>query len=231
MTSSMKRLLVAAAFTAIGGPALAGPLAISPTTIEIAPDRRSAVVEVMNASDAPVDLQFRAFAWQQENGREILVPSDDLVVSPAITTVPPRGRQVFRVLRTHRDSGAGEHSFRLKLNELPRPGTGVAVNLEFSLPVFETVKGGRPNLVWSPAGNEIEAANQGSRRIKIASLALVAPDGGRTEIAGARSSYLLSGSARRFALPEGIRVIPGSRLVGSSDAGPIDAPLFTLAAR
>jgi fimbrial chaperone protein len=221
LTAALMTMLFALAAV----PASAGPLAIAPTTVEIAPGRNSAVIEVLNDSDASVDLQFRAFAWTQKDGRDELTPTDDLAISPAIATVAPHAKQIFRVLRTHRDTVAGEHSFRLKLNEIPRGGAQIAVNLEFSTPVFETVAGAKPALSWTPTPGGVELANTGVRRIKFARLALVEPDGARHELEAARSTYLLGGTGRRIALPGDVRPVFGTRLVGVTDTGPTDVPL------
>ncbi len=205
-------------------PASAGPLAIAPTTVEIAPGKSSAMIEVLNDSDTSVDLQFRAFAWAQKDGRDTLTPTDELAISPAIVTVKPHARQIFRVLRTHSHTQPGEHSFRLKLNEIPRGGAFVAVNLEFSIPVFETVAGAKPALAWSATQGGIDLVNNGVRRVKFSRLALVSPDGARHELDAARSTYLLGGAGRRIALPATVQPTLGSRLVGVADTGPIDAP-------
>ena len=213
----------------IGGAAHAGPLVIAPTTVEVAPGKASAVVEVLNDSDEPVDLQFRPYRWSQADGRDQLTPTADLVVSPAIATVAPHARQTFRVLRTVSADGAGEQSYRLKLNQIPRAiGRAVAINLEFSIPVFFG-SGAPPRLEWSSDGAGVTLTNRGGRRVKLGQLALERPGGGSVALVGASSSYLLAGSTRRFPLAN--PAPGGGRLVGTSDAGPIDVAQPALAAR
>ena len=213
----------------VGGAAHAGPLIIAPTTVEVAPGKASAVVEVLNDSDTPVDLQFRPYRWSQAHGHDELTPTADLVVSPAIATVAPRTRQTFRVLRMSGAEGGGEQSYRLKLNEIPRAvDRAVAINLEFSIPVFFG-SGPPARLEWGSDGAGVTLTNSGGRRVKLGQLALERPGGGSVALVGASSSYLLAGSTRRFRLAN--PAPGGGRLVGTSDAGPIDVAQPALAAR
>lgn len=202
----------------------AGPLTIAPTTLEIPPQRASTMLSVTNDSDEPVDLQFRAYAWSQPDGGEALLPTGDLVISPAIATVAPHRKQVFRVLRVKTTQGGREPSYRLRLNELPRPGAaGVVINLEFSLPVFVATPGAQPAIEWRADGRSVTIANQGARRIRLGALTMVGADGARIAVPGARSAYILADARRTFALPASDRPMPvAARLTGVADIGPID---------
>ncbi len=223
---------IAAAVALPGAAAVgAGPLVITPTTVTIEPGRHSAVVEVENPGDEPVDLQFRAYDWRQNGGRDELTPTDTLVVSPAIATVAPRGRQLFRVLQTGPRVGANEaeRSYRLRLNQLPRADQpAVAIYLEFLLPVFQGPAGAAPRLRWTMGERELVVTNSGNRRTRISSLALAGPGGVATPVRSAASAYLLAGASRSFALPP---ASAQARLVGVTDTGTIDVPPTALAAR
>lgn len=229
----MRRVLPLAAMLIAGGtPALAGPLMISPTTVQFDTGRRSAAIEIVNQSEAPVDLQFRAFAWSQVDGQERLIPTDTLAISPPIVTVAPHAKQVFRVLEMGPGAEAAEQSYRLKLNELPRPGAEtIAINLEFSLPVFRTPANAAARINWSAdLSGTIRVANHGSRRVRVASLTIDTGTGITVPVPAAQSTYLLSGADRSFAIPAGVRLGPGARLRGMTDAGPIDVQIVALAA-
>ena len=227
----MHRLHAAVALaTAMGAavPATAGPLTVAPTTVQIAPDRHSAVVTVVNDGDAPVVLQFRAYDWAQRDGRDALTPSAALAVSPAIATVAPHARQLFRV--TEQDGAlVQERSYRLRLNEIPAAGaTGVGVALEFSLPVFHTPAAAAPRLRWEPTAAGVRVTNDGDRRVRFAALALTGVDGAAGTVAGATGAYLLAGASRDF---PAAGVPAGARLAGVADTGPIDVARLRLAAR
>ena len=215
---------------ALAAPAFAGPLVIAPTTVSIAAERRGAAVTVDNPGDEPVDLQFRAYGWTQADGADQLRPTDDLVISPAIATVPPHGRQLFRVLVTGDPPapGAPERAWRLRLNQLPRGRQeAVAVNLEFLLPVFQGAADARPRLEWRPlTDGRVLLTNTGDRRAKLT--ALIVP-GQSVPLAASGSSYLLSGASRVFtpAAP----VPPGTGLMAASDVGTLRATPVALARR
>ena len=226
-------LLPAAFLAALLGATTAATaqLVIAPTTVAISPERRSTVVTVENPSDQPVDLQMRAYDWAQADGRDRLTPAADLVVSPAIATVPPRGKQVFRLLLAGGGPADGrERAWRLRLNQLPREGAAaVAVNLEFLLPVFQGPAGAAPRLTWSwtPEGR-IAVTNTGDRRARLSRLAL-ADARAAIELEGAVSAYLLSGATRVFAPARAPQ--PSARLIAVGDTGPLDAMPSALAAR
>lgn len=226
-------LLVVTAVLLAAYPAHAGPLTIAPTTLEIEPQRQSAMLTVTNDSDQPVDLQFRAYAWSQSSGGESLTPTGDLAISPAIVTVAPHKKQVFRILRVRTTQIGTEPSYRLRLNELPRPGAvGVVVNLEFSLPVFVSTKGATPTLAWSREGATVSVFNTGNRRVRLGSLALGDESGGSSPIRESRSTYILAGATRVFPLASSDRPVPpGAHLVGTTDFGPVDVASTTTASR
>lgn len=228
-----RRASIVAALWAV--PAQAGPLVIAPTTVEMAPAARAAVIEVTNNGPEEADLQFRAFSWSQaEGGRDMLTSTDELIVSPAIVTVKPGGRQVFRILRAGGGSdpaSTGERSYRLKLNELPRySGGAVAISLEFSIPVFVTRPGAAPTIDWTSDGRTATVTNHGDRRLRLGKLSIAGP-GGAADLIGAPSAYLLAGSSRSFTLSAAVRPGGTERLAGLSDRGPVDVPSRALAAR
>lgn len=229
----MRCLTIAVALAAVGGaavPAIAGPLTIAPTTIQIAPERHSAVVQVTNDGDTPVALQFRAYDWRQADGRDVLTPAATLAVSPAIATVPAHGTQLFRVVEQGDAPLATERSWRLRLNEIPTPGaTGIGVALEFSLPVFRTPAGAASRLEWQVANGAVRVGNAGGRRARLAGLASLLPDGRRFELTGVAGAYLLAGGTRSFALEQPLAA--GARLAGLADTGPIDVAPVRLVTR
>lgn len=223
--------------TALGliaaAPALAGPLLIQPTTVQFASDRHSAAVEVVNQSSDPATLQFRAYRWTQEDGRDRLEASADLMVSPPIVIVPPHGSQVFRILDKAPSPGGGERSYRLKLGEVPgaTAPTTIAIQVEFSLPVFLTPPGAVPDLTARIADGVLSVANRGTRRVRLTGLTLEDGHGRRTAIAAAAGTYLLAGAGRHDPLPTGWRIGPAMRLIATTDNGPVDVPVESPASR
>lgn len=217
----------------------AAQIELTPTTIEMPPEARGAAIEVANRSGAPIDLQFRAYRWSQPDGGDVLEPTDELVASPAIATVAPGAKQVFRILRVGAaeagGDGAGsapERSYRLKLNQLPRfGGEAVAVNLEFSIPVFVTRPGAAPAIEWTRDGGTVTVRNVGDRRVRLGALAIARSGAAPVELKGASPAYVLAGGRRGFALADPAPVNGSERLTGRSDRGAIDVAASTPAPR
>jgi fimbrial chaperone protein len=225
---------VAVALLCAAAPAAAGPLAIAPTTVEIADGARSAVVEVTNTGGAPVLLQFRAYDWTQVDGRDRLEPTDALVVSPAIVSVAAGATQIFRVLRATPARADAEQTYRLRLNQIP-VGTapGVGINLEFLLPVFAGGGALKPELRLiddQPTGGTIRIANTGGRHAKVGRIQAVGFTGSVTD--GGRSggaTYILAGG--RAALPISERTLaPGAHLAALGERGVLDVAAPTVVA-
>ncbi len=201
----------------------ATPLLISPTLVRLPSDgRRSATIEVSNQSDTVVDVQLRGYDWSQSAGEDVLTPSSALAISPAIATIPARGRQIYRIL----DLGpppAGEKAFRIRINELPKPGeaSAVAVNLEFLVPVFRGEEQAPVAAVWSRGGKGIVVANPGARHIRMTNVQAIAAGGAHGPLSGAGPIYVLPGARRAF--PD---VSPDTaRVTGVSDGGAFDVTL------
>ncbi len=103
-------------------------------------DARSAALTVRN-DDREVLVQAEVMLWEQVDGEDRLTPTRDLLVSPAVFTLPPNGSQLVRVaLRNPPADTTRELSYRLILQEVPQPAnpdfTGLQVTLRLSVPVF-----------------------------------------------------------------------------------------------
>ena len=197
----------------------ATPLLISPTLVEIAPTRKSGSIQVTNQSDVAVDLQMRGYDWLQPNGLDKLQPSETIVVSPAIATVPPGGRQLFRILVPVQPA-ATEQAFRVRINQLPRrdgPGA-VAINLEFLVPVFRQAAGNAAAPRWTQSSAGVTFENAGTRHLKLADVTMIGSDGTKSSRTLPGSSYVLAGTARTMPAP----AFPIVKFVATTDTGRID---------
>ncbi len=203
-------LALAAAIVGSAQAALAGAFEVAPTTIELSPRTRTAVVRITNRGDHAVTIQARPYDWRQAGGKDILTPSTALAVSPATARLPPGGRQVVRLVERESAAGAPEQAHRLLVRELTSADAVAAgqvrVLLQFSLPVFRPSRiPGAASLSWDArvSGDKLilTAANASPRHAKLANLAVVDAGGGRAEVVPI--AYVLPGSSRSWRVPAG----------------------------
>lgn len=196
----------AAAFLAAASSALAGSLEVAPTTLMLRQDAATGVLYVNNYGDTPVTVQIEPFDWNQTDGRDRLISSTALMVSPPIATIPPQGRQTVRVMVAPA-AAAGERSFRLLVSELPdsmkRAEHVIQVLTQFSVPVFDAGMGdgsGPEKPAWSATLSNgqlnLVARNDGPQHLKLTGLQLKTARGEALAIKGAGLSYVLAGSLR-----------------------------------
>ncbi|WP_162932263.1 fimbrial biogenesis chaperone [Solimonas sp. K1W22B-7] len=140
----MASLLVTTAVTAAG-------LSVTPISLEFTSAAPAQALWLSNTGDAPIDAQLRAYAWNQDEGKDRLLPTRDLVLSPPMIALQPGQKQLVRVIRTAA-TGPRESSYRILVDELPDPAKlqqGLHFVMQFSIPVFaDTGTAAAPALEW-----------------------------------------------------------------------------------
>lgn len=184
-----------------------GAIQVAPVMVALSGERNIASVRIRNGRPAPIAFEVDAYEWRQEGGRDVLTPSDALLVAPGVFEIPARSEQVIR-LGVARGEDESERAYRLLLRELPRArGRGVGFSLELSLPVFVAPEAARGDLLarvdmraWGPV---LTIANPGRAHLVLLSVseasagALEAP---RYLLAGASAEIPLSAEARTITL-------------------------------
>lgn len=223
--------LLASGMLAACDEAAASALSIAPIRVELSAAKRTAVLTLRNQEDSPVVVQARPAAWTQRDGEDQLAETHDLVVTPPIFTVPPRGQQVLRVALLRDPDPSRELDYRLVLSEVPSSTptetTGLKVALRITLPVFVAARtAAAADLAWShswlPDGSlEIAAQNRGTAHLQILDFDVQ----GTASVAGGlhagTAHYLLPGTLAHWQLHPGSSVKPDAPVVlrGHSDAG------------
>jgi fimbrial chaperone protein len=137
----------AALFTAacLSAPAWAGLFTVTPVRIFMSPRDRAVAVTITNDGDEELVMQADVFAWAQKpNGEDDLTLSEDLILSPPILKLPPKGRQVVRLAMVSVPKSPRQQTYRLIVREVPearqvdKETKLLQVALAFSLPVFIT---------------------------------------------------------------------------------------------
>lgn len=205
-------LKTAAALALIASPLAvqAAALRISPIGLDITADERAGSMTLVNTAAEPVNLQLRLFKWDQQNGEDVLTPTSEMLVTPPATTIPAGASYTVRVARAGAGPVSAERSYRLFIDELPKPvdpntvGQGVSMVLRTSLPIFVVDSKAFAELswkVWQDAdGLHAQVTNAGKRHAKITDLALQQAGGQQISFGPGLNGYVLAGTSRRFDL-------------------------------
>jgi fimbrial chaperone protein len=206
-------LASAAVFGLPSMPAHAGSFSISPIRLDLSATSRTAAMTVRN-DEREALVQAQVMLWEQVDGEDRLTPTRDLLVSPAVFTLPAKGSQLVRVaLRTQPVDTTRELAYRLILQEVPQDAnpefTGLHVALRLSVPVFVANEGTTgPALAWSAAasgdGLIVTAKNSGDVHARIHGFSVAPATGDAQALVQPVGTYILPGQARRWTLGQGV---------------------------
>lgn len=207
----------------------AGSFSISPLRVDLSAQARTVALKVRNEDPAPVVIQAEVMQWDQQEGKDELVPTRDLLVSPPLFTLEPGAEQVLRVALRGAADPARELSYRLVLQEVPPESgqafTGLSVLLRLSLPVFVAPAApASPVLEWSAGTGDdgalvISVANTGTAHGRILGFRLVSGGQDVAPVEQPVVAYVLPGRQRSWRF-DGLGRTPGPwRLEGRTDEG------------
>lgn len=215
--------------------AFAGSFEVTPIRVEIPPGQRAATVTIQNLGDGPSSIQARAFTWTQVGDQDKLIPTQDVILSPPIFTIPPGQTQTVRLLLRTRDPSPA-HPWRLLFDEVPGPSKPgeIVMAMRLSVPIL-IVPPGVPRLALSwraerdgPAGFSLLVANHGQLPARLTRVDARLPDGRSLALQPvARNPYVLPGNERRWEPLEGAAIgrLPSGavlHLTITTQAGPTE---------
>ena len=161
----------------------AATIRLSPVTVEILSHQKASSISLYNQSNESADLQIRIFEWTQNAGQDQLIPTDDIAISPPFLKLKPNDSYNLRVVRIKPEPISGEKTYRIILDELPKPidsrkaSQGVNVLLRSSLPVFVVNKDAITQLNWKIDAKQndtsLNISNIGNRHALLNDLILV----------------------------------------------------------
>ena len=214
-----RRLLLALSLPLLSAsPAAAqSSVVIWPVDPQIKATEQATALWLENRGNAPVTLQVRSFAWDQAGGEDNYKDQDAVVSSPPIAQVGPGQRQLIRVIRRAPDA-AGEHAYRLVIDELPQPrqapdadvSAQLSVQMRYSIPLFtygaETAKTA-PRLTsrveLADGKRWLAVANGGTGHARLTDLRTGSAAGKQSvTIKGGLIGYVLPGATMRWELPD-----------------------------
>lgn len=183
-------------------PALAGSLSLQPIRIDLGAKTPTAVLTVRNGGKSATVVQLSLVKWTMADGKDVHTPSQDVIATPPIFTVPAGGKQIVRLGLRHPAAAPTEGAYRLIVQQPPSEDPdhpGVKMMLRLSLPVFVAPAGSpAPKLAWrlTGLGNgsvKLEAINTGNVHVRLNQVTLSTADG-KAVWKAKRFDYVLPGA-------------------------------------
>ncbi len=192
----------------LSGEARATSLEITPITVHFVPGTNATTIEIANRGGVAAAIQLRAFAWRQDGNKDVLTPTQDIIISPPIFALATDGSQTIRLMLRRTASAAGERTYRLLIDEVPPANftpQQVAVAMRLSLPLIIGSAAARERpLQWRAARQPngrimLSATNSGSAFERVQSLSVTTADGREQAVSTtATNSYVLAGAQRQW---------------------------------
>lgn len=206
-------------FTAAHG-AFAATFSVTPVRIYMKPQDRAVAVTITNESDAPVLLQADVYTWSQKaDGADETALTEDLILSPPIIKLAPKGRQVVRLARLKPADASRQLTYRMILREVPEATTArdkiqVAIALALSMPVFITPAPAKRELACDATPGEagtlnVRCANKGSAYAQVREILVKQGEQVLGRFEG--GAYILPG-ARKVMSIKAQKALQGTRL-------------------
>jgi fimbrial chaperone protein len=217
----LPKVAVLGVLAALATTASAGLFSVTPVRIFMTPKDRAIAVTITNDGDEELVMQADIFSWKQKpGGEDELVLTEDLILAPPIVKLPARSRQVVRLARVNTDPSADQQSYRLVVREVPEAkpvdkSVQLQIALAFSMPVFVTPPGTKPELVCTAERASADAVrarceNKGNAYVQPRDFVLSAPSG--EKLAGPdNGGYLLPTVSRSFLVKRAEGRIPGGK--------------------
>jgi fimbrial chaperone protein len=121
-------------------PTLAGSFHVTPVRVELSGRESSSIVQVENSGESAVTIQLKMTSWSQQEGKDKLSGTRDVIATPSIFNIKAGATQLVRIGMLRKSEQFKELSYRLFLEEIPPPPApefkGLQVALRISIPVF-----------------------------------------------------------------------------------------------
>jgi len=207
-----KNLFVATLLLFLPSVLNAASIRLSPVNVEILSDQSASSISLYNQSNESADLQIRIFEWTQNAGQDQLIPTDDIAISPPFLKLKPNDSYNLRVVRIKPEPISGEKTYRIILDELPKPidsrkaSQGVNVLLRSSLPVFVVNKDAITQLNWKIDAKQndtsLNISNIGNRHALLNDLILVDNTENKSYPIKVNTvnGYILSGKSKNYSI-------------------------------
>ncbi len=211
--------------------AFAAELHVRPVLVDLPAPAAAATLTLNNRGKGLITAQVRVFRWTQKNGKDVLVPTRDVVASPPLMRMRPNRDHVIRIVRITKRPVKGEESYRLLVDQIPerkKKGVGVVFAVRYSIPVFYHEQGLSPaRLSWQARRKGrtliLTARNTGQRHERLARLKLVTARGRTLTLSKGLAGYVLGGSTKVWKVKAPAGLSGTITIKGQGLNGPIKA--------
>lgn len=217
------------------GPAVAGSIAVNPVRQTLSATQTTGALVVRNSGADPSVVQLQVVSWSQQDGKDVQVPTKDLLATPPIFTVPAGGSQTVRIGLRRSPDARREGSYRLIMQEVPPPPKpefrGLQVALRLSVPIFVApAVVSPPTLAWranltAQGDVNITAANTSNTHVQVLRFKLLSAGVALPGTETAQAAYILPEQQRDWSLR--LKSIPAAgstlRVEAQTDAGDMQA--------
>ncbi|QSX74167.1 molecular chaperone [Lysobacter arenosi] len=203
-----RSLSLVAALVLSQAAAARGQLQAGPTLVDIAPGLTAGRMTLANSGDQPVSAQLRVFRWTQVDGEDRLAPTQEVVLSPAITKIEAGAEQVVRVVRQGAAPAGKDATYRIIVDELPPPAeqqeTGINFRMRFVVPVYlRAAQAKEPSLTCELRMATLTCTNSGGQAAQLGATRLIDAKGSLVALSRGLFGYVLPGSSRKWPLESG----------------------------
>jgi fimbrial chaperone protein len=219
----------------------AGTFSVSPLRLELSSRVQTGALTIRNQEETPVVVQAEGLLWGQLAGQDQLTPTRDVLVSPAVFTIPGNGSQLVRVALRRPADASRELSYRLILTEVPQQANpnfaGLNVALRLSMPIFVApIATAEPRIEWSATHSAdgemaLTARNAGNAHARVLNFNVSPATGSTPGIQQDVTAYILPGQSRTWTLDNKQNEATSStdwqrlRVKGTTEAGDFEVEI------
>ena len=203
----------------------AASLQVSPISLKFQQTETAKEIWLTNTSEQAIRAQTRVLEWTQDDNKDVLNPTRQVVASPAVTEIPAGGRQLIRVIKTSQLDPRQEQSYRLIIDELPsakktEDQAGLQLLLQYSVPVFFESKqdiSAKNNITsltqiqFSYNNHKLTAENNANSHIRLSQLSYINPNGEKTPLVNGLLGYALAHKTMTWDIPAQKNMLPNGK--------------------
>ncbi len=214
----------------------AASLQVSPISLQFLLSETAKEIWLTNTSEQAIRAQTRVLEWTQNDNKDVLNPTREIVASPAVTEIPAGGRQLIRVIKRTEFDTRQEQSYRLIIDELPNAKktddqVGLQLLLQYSVPVFFQSKQDidiKNNITaltqvqFSYNNHKLTAENNANSHIRLSQLSYINPNGEKIPLVNGLLGYALAHQTMSWDIPTNKNMLPNGKFEAriNTDAQP-----------